>query len=79
MDSPVQQARGLTADELDGAIWQKSSYSGTHGNCVEVATNLPGLVAVRDSKDPEGARLVVSPEGWREFIMRVREREFTLG
>jgi Domain of unknown function (DUF397) len=29
-------------------VWRKRSYSGTQGNCVEVATNLPGIVAVRD-------------------------------
>lgn len=35
--------------DLAGAHWRKSSYSsGSGGNCVEVATNLPGLVAVRD-------------------------------
>jgi Domain of unknown function (DUF397) len=34
---------------------RKSTYSGSNGgNCVEVADNLPGIVAVRDSKDPDG-------------------------
>ena len=37
----------------------------------EVARNLPGLVAVRDSKEPDGARLV-SQETWRVFIRSVR-------
>ena len=73
MGSPVQQARGLTADELDGAIWRRSSYSGTHGNCVEVATNLAGMVAVRDSKDPEGAVLVVSSEAWRGLVRKLKD------
>ena len=50
---------------LHGAVWRKSSRSGTQGNCVEVATNLPGLVAIRDSKDPEGTVLVVEAEEWR--------------
>ena len=37
------------------AVWRKSSRSnGSGGNCVEVASNLPGIVAVRDSKDPQG-------------------------
>ena len=41
--------------DLSQAIWRKSSYSSSTGqNCVEVATNLPGIVAVRDSKDPTG-------------------------
>jgi hypothetical protein len=39
---------------LDNA-WRKSSYSGSNGRgCVDVADNLPGIVAVRDSKDPDG-------------------------
>jgi len=38
------------------------------GNCVEVARNLPGLVVVRDSKEPDGATLVVSREAWQIFI-----------
>lgn len=54
--------------ELAGAVWRKSSYSGTSGNCVEVATNLPGIVAIRDSKDPDGPKLVVSVSEWRAFI-----------
>jgi Domain of unknown function (DUF397) len=34
--------------DLTGARWRKSSWSGSNGgNCVEVATNLPGIVAVR--------------------------------
>ena len=41
--------------DLSQAIWRKSSYSSSTGqNCVEVATNLPGVVAVRDSRNLEG-------------------------
>jgi len=58
--------------DLSRAEWHKSSYSGQSGNCVEVARNLPGLVAVRDSKAPDGARLVVPRETWRVFIRSVR-------
>jgi len=35
---------------------------------VEVARNLPGLVAVRDSKAPDGTKLTVSREAWRAFL-----------
>jgi len=52
---------------LSQAIWKKSSRSGSQGNCVEVATNLPRVVGVRDSKDPEPT-LVFSPEDWRDFL-----------
>jgi Domain of unknown function (DUF397) len=58
--------------DLSYAEWHKSSYSGQDGNCVEVARNLPGLVAVRDSKEPDGAKLVVSREAWRVFVRAAR-------
>ena len=55
--------------ELTSADWRKSSYSSTNGgNCVEVAGNLPGVVGVRDSKDPPGPALTFSPAAWRSFL-----------
>ena len=62
----------MTEIGLSRAEWRKSSYSGQDGNCVEVARNLPGLVAVRDSEEPDGARLVVSRETWRVFLKGLR-------
>ena len=61
--------------DLACAVWRKSSYSGTSGNCVEVATNLPGIVAIRDSKDPDGPKLVVSVGEWQVFVAKVRGGE----
>ena len=61
---------------LDNVIWRKSSYSGSNGgNCVEVADNLPGIVAVRDSKDPVGPALTFAPADWRAFITSVNRGE----
>lgn len=55
--------------ELTGARWRKSTRSnGSGGACVEVASNLPGLVAVRDSKDPTGPVLTFPPDVWRAFV-----------
>jgi hypothetical protein len=54
--------------DLTAASWRKSSRSSSQGNCVELATNLPGIVPVRDSKDREGGTLVVSPAAWVVFI-----------
>jgi hypothetical protein len=62
----------MTEVDLSCAEWRKSSHSSQSGNCVEVARNLPGLVAVRDSKEPDLGRLVVSREGWQVFIKKVR-------
>ncbi|MGW4242765.1 DUF397 domain-containing protein [Nocardia sp. NPDC004722] len=51
----------------DGAAWFKSSYSGSQGDCVEVAWLVEGAVGVRDSKDPSGPALVFAPGQWDSF------------
>jgi hypothetical protein len=34
----------------------------------------PGtVVAVRDSKDPEGPRLAFTPDGWRAFTRQIKK------
>ncbi|MEV7010155.1 DUF397 domain-containing protein [Streptosporangium sp. NPDC051022] len=63
----------MISPDLSGAEFRKSSLSGgTTDNCVEVATNLPGIVAVRDSKDPSGPTLAFSSTVWRDFVQGVR-------
>ena len=62
----------MTGIDLSRAEWRKSSYSSQDGNCVEVARNLPGLVALRDSQAPDEAKLVVSQETWRVFLKSLR-------
>ena len=52
--------------------WRKSSYSGNSGgNCVEVGS-AAHLIAVRDSKDPDGARLAFGREAWEAFAAKVK-------
>ena len=58
----------MNAIDLSRAEWRKSSYSSQSGNCVEVAANMPGTVAVRDSKHPEGPRLLIPAAEWRAFL-----------
>ncbi len=63
--------------DLTGAQWRKSSYSGGNGGtCVEVTTNLPGIVAVRDSKNPAGPALILAPDEWRTFLHGIKRGEW---
>ncbi|WP_192771844.1 DUF397 domain-containing protein [Plantactinospora soyae] len=60
---------------MTGAIWQKSSRSSTNGgDCVEVARNLPSVVAVRDTKDRDGGTLAFGPDAWRAFVALATRR-----
>ena len=68
--------------DLTGATWRKSTYSG--GTCVEVAV-LPGskegsdyVIALRDSKNPEGPALIFTPDEWTAFTAGVLDGEFDL-
>jgi hypothetical protein len=59
--------------DLTSALWRKSSYTSANGgNCVEVAFSLTDAVAVRDSKNPDGGTLVLSPAAWRALIASVK-------
>ncbi len=58
---------------LTGASWHKSSHSSANGGaCVEVAGDGLGVVAVRDSKDPDGPALVFTPADWSAFIASLK-------
>lgn len=62
----------MTSADLSRAMWRKSSYSSQNGACVEVAVNLPGVVAVRDSKNPGGPKLVIRAAVWSAFVRDLR-------
>jgi hypothetical protein len=65
--------------DITTARWRKSSYSsGSGGNCVEVARNLPGVVGVRDSKNPDGPVLLISFEGWQALTRTIKNGELDL-
>ena len=64
--------------DLSGAQWRKSTHSDADGQCVEVATNISGVIAVRDSTDPEGSVLIFTPAEWDAFVGGVQDGEFDL-
>lgn len=64
---------------MTDARWHKSSRSSSSGNCVEVADNLDGIVAVRDTKDNgNGPILTFTPSEWKAFIAGAKDGEFDL-
>jgi hypothetical protein len=55
--------------------WRTSSACGNN-NCVQVAAADAGTVAVRDSKNPDGAILSYTADEWRDFIIGAKRGEF---
>lgn len=66
----------MTDLDLSNAEWRTSTRSQGNGQCVEVATNLPEVVAVRDSKDRTGPVLTFTPSGWKAFTSGIQRGEF---
>jgi len=55
--------------DFSGAVWRKAARSASHnGGCVEIATNLPDLVGIRDSKRPEDGAHAVDPQAFAAFL-----------
>jgi hypothetical protein len=65
--------RAVDMSEME---WRKSTRSTVNG-CVEVAF-ADGRIAVRDSKDRQGAVLTFTPHEWDAFVSGVRDGEFDL-
>lgn len=60
---------------MTGAKWHKSTHSGANGgSCVEVASNLPGVVFVRDTKDRDGGSLRFNPPAWQAFVAQLPDQ-----
>ncbi|MEU1021528.1 DUF397 domain-containing protein [Streptomyces sp. NPDC005904] len=59
---------------LEVATWRKSTHSGGQGgDCLEVADGHPGIVPVRDSKNP-GPTLAFREATWSTFVAGVKNR-----
>ncbi|MFJ4188804.1 DUF397 domain-containing protein [Kitasatospora sp. NPDC089509] len=69
----------MSTPDLSGANWRKSSFSGETGACVEVADGFPGVLPVRDSKDPQGPALHFTADAWAAFIAAVRAGDLRPG
>ena len=65
--------------DLSQAVWRKARLSQYNGGCVEVAANLPGVIAVRDSKRPEGGAHVVGRAAFAVFLADARSGRYDFG
>ncbi|MFJ4689306.1 DUF397 domain-containing protein [Streptomyces sp. NPDC088789] len=74
----MDKGKSLVAPEIEGAVWKKSSYSGSgEGQCVEIAeVRSHGAVAVRDSKRPTGPVLLITPGTFARFLSGAAQGEF---
>jgi len=65
--------------DLSQAQWRKAQRSnGANTGCVEIAANLAGVTAVRDSKRPEAGAHVVSRGSFAAFLADVKAGRFDI-
>ncbi|WP_329020426.1 DUF397 domain-containing protein [Streptomyces sp. NBC_00690] len=65
----------ITFDRSALISWDKSSYSGGEGQCIEWSPSFAvahGVVPVRDSKAPAGPVLMLSPQSWAGLVAIAR-------
>jgi len=60
---------------LGNLPWRKAQRSVGNGACVELAP-VNGMVAMRDSKDPDGPVLMYTAAEWDAFLHGAKAGEF---
>ncbi|TDC75210.1 DUF397 domain-containing protein [Actinomadura sp. 7K507] len=72
----------ISRDHFARAQWRKGSRSGGGGtgggDCIEVAGILPGVVAVRDSKAPDGPKLMFDRAAFVHMVHEIRAGDHDL-
>ncbi|MFG2091585.1 DUF397 domain-containing protein [Spirillospora sp. NPDC048824] len=57
--------------DFAAAKWRKSSRSNSEQECVEVA-EVPSAIGIRDSKNPEGAPLILNRTTFTDLLNHVK-------
>jgi len=65
-----------TTDQAARGPWRKSSYSNPSGNCVELAESASGLIAMRNSREPDGGVILYTRPEMDAFIRGAKSGEF---
>jgi hypothetical protein len=64
--------------DLSQAQWRKARRSAQNGGCVEIAANLRGVTAVRDSVHPERGVHVVDRAQFATFLRDVKAGRYDI-
>ena len=63
--------------DLSRADWRKARRSAQgNGGCVEIAGNLPGVTAIRDSKRPGDGAHIVKREAFAAFLADIKDGRY---
>ncbi len=65
----------MTQDLVAQLDWQTSSRCAAQ-NCIQVADAGNSMVALRDSKNPDGGVMLYTVAQWRDFIAGVEVGDF---
>ncbi len=75
--SGYYRRRGVRPEDIAGASWQKSSFSGYNGSCFQIARLRADRIGVRDTKDHgSGPVLVYSQDERAAFLAGLNAGEF---
>lgn len=72
----VHAYNGMPATKIHGVSWQKSRRSNSQGNCVEMAELPDQLVAVRNSRHPDGPALIYTRPEIEALILGAKDGDF---
>ena len=62
---------------IDEQGWITSSYSGSGQQCVQMKPT-PSGVTIRDSKNPDGPRLLCTPDAWQSLVTEAKNGSYDL-
>lgn len=72
----VHAYNGMPATKIHGVRWQKSRRSNSQGNCVEMAELSDQLIAIRNSRHPDGPALIYTRPEIEALILGAKDGDF---
>ncbi|WP_430827739.1 DUF397 domain-containing protein [Candidatus Protofrankia californiensis] len=66
----------MSTTALPQVTWKKSRRSNSQGNCVEMARLSPEVIAVRNSRDPNGPALIYTRAEIEALVLGAKDGDF---